>query len=244
METQCTVRVERFNTASNYCIFRKRYSCATLRANSDPSDYSCIMLKESNEKHIMCIDKESPNTLQGRYITIIHTKLGKKWSRNLCFTKCLYICTVIWCLWKQGLMTVRFKKQGIALFLSELDPETVLGLRRLLKPHDNTPEPLRTMSSSQINRVTYVVAQAKPTTATPKYKAHFSTTKQMHTGSMNLTEEQRTVVESIQAGNNVFFTGSAGTAKSYLLQKIKTMFQGDEVAFTAPTGIAACNISV
>ncbi len=36
----------------------------------------------------------------------------------------------------------------------------------------------------------------------------------------NLTAEQRAVVEACLSGRNVFFTGSAGTGKSYVLRAI------------------------
>jgi ATP-dependent DNA helicase PIF1 len=46
------------------------------------------------------------------------------------------------------------------------------------------------------------------------------------------------------AGHSLFFTGSAGTGKSFLLKKIWTGLErkGKRVAMTAPTGIAAVNI--
>lgn len=50
----------------------------------------------------------------------------------------------------------------------------------------------------------------------------------------------------MKAGHNLFFTGAAGTGKSYLLRKIvewaRETRKGHQVAVTASTGMAAINI--
>jgi ATP-dependent DNA helicase PIF1 len=40
------------------------------------------------------------------------------------------------------------------------------------------------------------------------------------TDPVKLTKEQKTVLESVKSGQNIFFTGSAGTGKSFLLRRI------------------------
>eukprot|EP01102_Stenamoeba_stenopodia_P001717 TRINITY_DN11569_c0_g2_i1.p1 TRINITY_DN11569_c0_g2~~TRINITY_DN11569_c0_g2_i1.p1 ORF type:complete len:612 (+),score=115.89 TRINITY_DN11569_c0_g2_i1:92-1837(+) len=61
-----------------------------------------------------------------------------------------------------------------------------------------------------------------------------------------LSEEQRAVLELAMTGCSFFFTGAAGTGKSFLLkQMIKeliAMHGSSSVFVTASTGIAACNI--
>ncbi|CAG8589215.1 150_t:CDS:2 [Gigaspora margarita] len=62
-----------------------------------------------------------------------------------------------------------------------------------------------------------------------------------------LTAEQREVYElAVLKRESIFFTGSAGTGKSMLLQKIitalKDMISNEAVAVTATTGLAALNI--
>ena len=59
---------------------------------------------------------------------------------------------------------------------------------------------------------------------------------------MNLIPEQRAVINAIRAGKSVFFTGSAGTGKSYLLKRLITMLPPQSTFITASTGAAACHI--
>lgn len=58
------------------------------------------------------------------------------------------------------------------------------------------------------------------------------------------SQEQRAVLERVQQGGNVFFTGSAGVGKSFLLKEIVRLLESKRINFrvTATTGIAALNI--
>ena len=58
-----------------------------------------------------------------------------------------------------------------------------------------------------------------------------------------LSEEQNGVFNKILGGNSIFFTGSAGTGKSYLLKKILKALPAAGTYITASTGIAACHVS-
>lgn len=61
-----------------------------------------------------------------------------------------------------------------------------------------------------------------------------------------LSKEQESVIELAKQGYNIFYTGSAGTGKSVLLREmikvLKKKYGYDQVAVTASTGLAACNI--
>ena len=56
------------------------------------------------------------------------------------------------------------------------------------------------------------------------------------------TEEQQAVINAVKRGESVFFTGCAGTGKSYVLKAIIEILPPSKLAITAPTGIAAVNI--
>ncbi|XP_046605995.1 ATP-dependent DNA helicase PIF1 [Neodiprion virginianus] len=58
----------------------------------------------------------------------------------------------------------------------------------------------------------------------------------------NLTEEQTAVLSAAIAGQSLFFTGSAGTGKSFLLKRIIAALPPDVTVATASTGVAACHI--
>lgn len=63
---------------------------------------------------------------------------------------------------------------------------------------------------------------------------------------ITLSASQKKVIDAIIARRSVFFTGAAGTGKSYVLKVIREVLESlglsDKVTFTAPTGVAACNI--
>ncbi|XP_054983759.1 ATP-dependent DNA helicase PIF1 [Sorex araneus] len=57
-----------------------------------------------------------------------------------------------------------------------------------------------------------------------------------------LSEEQAAVLRAVLQGQSVFFTGSAGTGKSYLLKRILGSLPPTGTVATASTGVAACHI--
>jgi len=59
----------------------------------------------------------------------------------------------------------------------------------------------------------------------------------------DLSSEQRAIVDAVLAGESVFFTGSGGCGKSFLLKKIISLLPPETTAVTASTGIAACHIN-
>jgi ATP-dependent DNA helicase PIF1 len=63
---------------------------------------------------------------------------------------------------------------------------------------------------------------------------------------ISLSESQMKVLKAILARKSVFFTGAAGTGKSYILRVLQDVMNhlglAEKIAFTAPTGVAACNV--
>ncbi|XP_044076240.1 ATP-dependent DNA helicase PIF1 [Siniperca chuatsi] len=60
--------------------------------------------------------------------------------------------------------------------------------------------------------------------------------------SRKLNKEQAAVLSAVLSGRNVFFTGSAGTGKSFLLKRIMGSLPPKSTFATASTGVAACHI--
>ena len=65
--------------------------------------------------------------------------------------------------------------------------------------------------------------------------------------SITLSEAQHRVIQRLMKRENTFFTGAAGTGKSYCVQILESILKKLNktkiVARTAPTGVAACNIN-
>jgi len=61
------------------------------------------------------------------------------------------------------------------------------------------------------------------------------------TPEIHISDDQEYVLKIIASGYNVFFTGDAGTGKSFILKQLRDFFVPG-VAFTALTGIAAINV--
>ncbi|XP_060899427.1 ATP-dependent DNA helicase PIF1 [Labrus mixtus] len=57
-----------------------------------------------------------------------------------------------------------------------------------------------------------------------------------------LNKEQAAVLSAVLSGKSVFFTGSAGTGKSFLLKRIMGSLPPKSTFATASTGVAACHI--
>lgn len=91
-------------------------------------------------------------------------------------------------------------------------------------------EPKRSFSSAEDNSA----SKSKSKTTAPAMD------------DVTLSTSQKKVLDTIMARKSVFFTGAAGTGKSYILKVLREVLDGlglsDKVSFTAPTGVAACNI--
>ncbi|NXN65869.1 PIF1 helicase, partial [Himantopus himantopus] len=59
---------------------------------------------------------------------------------------------------------------------------------------------------------------------------------------VRLSAEQEAVLGAVRSGKSIFFTGCAGTGKSFLLKKIVGSLPPKSTYATASTGVAACHI--
>ncbi|XP_026709707.1 ATP-dependent DNA helicase PIF1 [Athene cunicularia] len=57
-----------------------------------------------------------------------------------------------------------------------------------------------------------------------------------------LSAEQEAVMDAVRSGKSIFFTGCAGTGKSFLLKKVVGSLPPKSTYATASTGVAACHI--
>ena len=79
-----------------------------------------------------------------------------------------------------------------------------------------------------------------PSTTVPSHEAEIQDI------SIELSVSQKYVIDLIMRRKSVFFSGAAGSGKSFLLKVLQDIMshlgKSNKIAFTAPTGIAACNI--
>ena len=75
--------------------------------------------------------------------------------------------------------------------------------------------------------------------STPSRKRRSLSARRPLTSRHELTAEQRYVLEAVKGGRNVFFTGGAGTGKSFLVRNCIGALPPDATFVTASTGVAA-----
>ncbi|XP_017740584.1 PREDICTED: ATP-dependent DNA helicase PIF1 isoform X2 [Rhinopithecus bieti] len=109
------------------------------------------------------------------------------------------------------------------------------------------PEERRLGAATRVPDTTLVKRPAEPQTGTepsteaprwplPVKRLSLPSTKPQ------LSEEQAAVLRAVLKGQSIFFTGSAGTGKSYLLKRILGLLPPTGTVATASTGVAACHI--
>ncbi|XP_023226143.1 ATP-dependent DNA helicase PIF1-like isoform X2 [Centruroides sculpturatus] len=140
----------------------------------------------------------------------------------------------------------------LSLKMQNSKAETSLtGRQRLLADKAKTFEEISPLTEKDVNvmKTNRISAVAFSTTPNSKKRKINETTEKEKTqsvpknlSSFQLTAEQKNVLNAILSGQNVFFTGSAGTGKSYLLKRIVGVLPPDTTFATASTGVAACQI--
>ncbi|XP_017363612.1 ATP-dependent DNA helicase PIF1 isoform X1 [Cebus imitator] len=121
------------------------------------------------------------------------------------------------------------------------------------RPHDFVtispvqPEERRLGAATQVPDITLVKrpvepqAGAEPSTEAPRWPQPVKRLSLPST-KPQLSEEQAAVLRAVLKGQSIFFTGSAGTGKSYLLKRILGLLPPTGTVATASTGVAACHI--
>lgn len=102
----------------------------------------------------------------------------------------------------------------------------------------NAPPAKRTASAAEI-LLSFTQKRLKRTATPPVLH-------QEAKAGIELSDEQKQVLHYVSLGENIFFTGSAGTGKSVVLRHLVKVLQARhgalKVGVTALTGMAACNI--
>lgn len=136
------------------------------------------------------------------------------------------------------------------------DKETVAKNLRahLLSSKPNSFEDISPVTNADLARTMARASQASVTTPSPQGKKRKldedsggkgqSAPKKLARGheEEKLNDEQNSILQACVRGKNIFFTGSAGTGKSFLLRKIISTLPPDGTTATASTGVAACLI--
>ncbi|XP_008137349.2 ATP-dependent DNA helicase PIF1 [Eptesicus fuscus] len=109
------------------------------------------------------------------------------------------------------------------------------------------PEELRRAAASRgrdvtpVERPTESRVGAEPNTEAPRWPLPVKKLN-LAPAKPQLSEEQAAVLRVVLKGQSIFFTGSAGTGKSYLLKRILGSLPPTGTVTTASTGVAACHI--
>ncbi|XP_055058561.2 ATP-dependent DNA helicase PIF1 isoform X1 [Misgurnus anguillicaudatus] len=116
-----------------------------------------------------------------------------------------------------------------------------------LRSKVNAPVQLKGPAERSVNRILGERQQVKR----PRPDCDTSPVKALHPNkkpalvlpvAQKLSREQTAVLNAVLGGKNVFFTGSAGTGKSFLLKRIVGSLPPKSTYATASTGVAACHI--
>lgn len=142
------------------------------------------------------------------------------------------------------------------------EPMTPKTLKeKLLNGNPNKYEDISPVTTADIKKAKSLISSKLPQTTSPcstfvrkrklegeNISNNMPVAKKLYSEStfvednLTLNSEQEAVLQACLSGRNVFFTGSAGTGKSFLLKKIIQALPPDTTAATASTGVAACLI--
>ncbi|XP_047105012.1 ATP-dependent DNA helicase PIF1-like [Schistocerca piceifrons] len=172
----------------------------------------------------------------------------------------------------EGKASINFQLQKLILLISNAPPVNLLTFlktvfiklsadtastkvpikSRLLSAKDKIMQEISPVTLQEVNKAKAKVSLPNTVTTPPTGKKRpLQTMQVMGTKKIRiasgldpcpLTDEQKQVLEAALKGQNIFFTGSAGTGKSYLLQRILGALPPDVTVATASTGVAACQI--
>jgi len=127
-----------------------------------------------------------------------------------------------------------------------LPPPSLALARPSLGPPKSAPvtshKQLRELLAPRSSAAATAAAAAAAATPAP-HATKSDDAETQHDAPPELTAEQASVLDLVAQGRSIFFTGPAGTGKSYLLKRIVAQESPKRRVFvTAPTGMASCLI--
>ncbi|XP_061695214.1 ATP-dependent DNA helicase PIF1 [Syngnathoides biaculeatus] len=120
--------------------------------------------------------------------------------------------------------------------LQQKDIQKVNELRSNAVPKELSDRTNRTAGAGQQVKRSRSDCTSSPVKANPSKKPVLSLP------TRRLNKGQAAILNAVLTGKNVFFTGSAGTGKSFLLKRILGSLPPKSTFATASTGVAACHI--
>ncbi|KAJ1522289.1 hypothetical protein ONE63_002588 [Megalurothrips usitatus] len=136
---------------------------------------------------------------------------------------------------KGGKVSLKDRLEGRSVMeeISPLTSKELIQARDKLAPKDSCTTP----KTGQVKTKRPAKEDSASSVQPASKRRCFATTVEVP-----LTDEQQRVLLAVASGKNIFFTGSAGTGKSFLLRKIIASLPPDTTYPTASTGVAACHI--
>ncbi|TRZ23787.1 hypothetical protein HGM15179_003354 [Zosterops borbonicus] len=154
----------------------------------------------------------------------------------------------------EGRAAVRVSPDGAQVLLSDCPPDALLRFLRLLRlkvaagPREAPRRPRLLErpppSFSAISPVQErdLLCGSGPRRAGPERGERPAQVPRERRPPARLSAEQEAVLGAVRSGKSIFFTGSAGTGKSFLLKRIVGSLPPNVTYATASTGVAACHI--
>lgn len=241
----CTVSIE-WTTSQGSISKKDNYKNASLRLIRN--EFREMYMEISSDKHSMRLSLKGINVFKK---FMAEGKASIKFQDVGCT---LFISNAPPTNLVMFLRTVFVKMTGDKEHCANKAPSKETIRTKLLSGKAQAFEEISPVTVSDIHKAKSKVSKSTVTTPSPpskkrKYedpgrgpvpKKLYSPSPLTTTSSLN--REQQRVLEACLSGKNIFFTGSAGTGKSYLLKRIVAALPPDITVATASTGVAACHI--
>ena len=125
--------------------------------------------------------------------------------------------------------------------ISPLRPKELSAINKKLVEHHNCgPKTPTKNNTTPVRRLKRRRLQAeKAGLVKPREKKEIILIKD---DKITLNDTQKNIIERVRDGESLFFTGAAGTGKSFVLKQLINALPSDTTAVTASTGCAAVHI--